>query len=377
MEKPSPRGTLETSLQEDTQHEPDRFNNRRGAAGGSAFELWVVVAVWFGAEARLTRTTLQRWSLQLETMAPATQMKYLYFIKRFLESCGHKPANRISRSDVQCYMNTLLGRSSQEIAFVAIKSFLEEAGRAISKKKIRFKSKKERRPIEQITPETFEQLLNGTRNQRDRVFLLILKDTGGRCSAICNAKIEDFKDNHIILQGDVSKNGITSVAPLSLRTINALKQYLDERKPKIYIFEKKSGEPLNRTRAWEIVKRARIRAGISQKIYPHLFRHQKALECRKAGLQPDVVMNLMGWSDTSQYDKRYGKRTATETLEDARKILDKPKSETHDLTTKTIEKLASMLAEGKIDIQTYQATLVALRKDQKNPVDAGNPYGYS
>ena len=336
-----------------------------------------MVAVWFGAEAGLTRTTLQRWSLLLETMAPATQIKYLYFLRNLLESCGHKPANRISRSDVQRYMNTLPGRSSQEIAFVAIKSFLEEAGRAISKKKIRFKSKKERRQIEQITPETFEQLLNGTRNLRDRVYLLILKDTGGRCSAVCNAKVEDFKGNHIILQGDVSKNGITSVAPLSLRTINALKQYLDEKKPKKYIFEKKSGEPLNRTRAWEIIKRARIRAGISQKIYPHLFRHQKALECRKAGLQSDVVMNLMGWSDTSQYDKRYGKRTATETLEDARKILDKPTPETHDLTTKTIERLASMLAEGKIDIQTYQATLVALRKEQKNPVDAGNPYGYS
>jgi hypothetical protein len=84
-------------------------------------------------------------------------------------------------------------------------------------------------------------------------------------------------------------------------------------------------------------------------------------------------MNAMGWTDTSQYDKRYGKRTGNETLKEARTLISK-KPEDNDPVPKAIERLALLLSEGKIDIQTYQASIVALKKDK--PTTSNNVPGY-
>ena len=90
----------------------------------------------------------------------------------------------------------------------------------------------------------------------------------------------------------------------------------------------------------------------------------KALDFRRAKAQPDTVMNALGWKDTSQYDKRYGKRTATETMTEARALLDKTPQETGN-PAKAIEQLAVLLAQGKIDLPTYQASILTLQQKPK------------
>jgi len=52
---------------------------------------------------------------------------------------------------------------------------------------------------------------------------------------------------------------------------------------KSYAYEKKVGPnnrffPINRSRAWQIIKGASERAGLMKRVYPHLLRHSDAIE---------------------------------------------------------------------------------------------------
>jgi len=64
-------------------------------------------------------------------------------------------------------------------------------------------------------------------------------------------------------------------------------------------------------------------AELETHIHPHSFRHYLALAARRAGKEADAVCNSMGWADAQQYNSRYGKRTAFETLGEMRDLVEK------------------------------------------------------
>jgi integrase/recombinase XerD len=52
--------------------------------------------------------------------------------------------------------------------------------------------------------------------------------------------------------------------------------------------------PINRKRAWQIVKEAAARAGITKRVYPHLFRHSGALERLRQTGNPRALQLHLG-----------------------------------------------------------------------------------
>jgi hypothetical protein len=91
----------------------------------------------------------------------------------------------------------------------------------------------------------------------------------------------------------------------------------------------------------------------------------RALAYRRANTEPDVVVNAMGWTDTSQYNKRYGRRTAIETLEEAKKALNNHMRP--DGKVEVVERLTALLEAGKIDTNTFQAGLKAIGGGKREP----------
>jgi integrase/recombinase XerD len=72
---------------------------------------------------------------------------------------------------------------------------------------------------------------------------------------------------------------------------------------KSYAYEKKLGGrdrlfPINRSRAWQIVKRASVGAGFNKRIYPHIFRHSGALERLRQTGNPKALQLHLGHSST-------------------------------------------------------------------------------
>jgi integrase len=161
------------------------------------------------------------------------------------------------------------------------------------------------------------------------------------------------------------KRGSAPVVPISKETCELLQKHL-------LTHDKELMFPLELVQPerwlYRIVKQAAQDAGIATRVYPHLFRHMRALEYRRRGADEDTVLNSLGWRDSAMYNTRYGRRNPFETAQEARKYLPKPEQPPepkHDTIPEIINKLADLLKENKIDPQTYHASLAALQLQQQ------------
>ena len=70
-------------------------------------------------------------------------------------------------------------------------------------------------------------------------------------------------------------------------------------KLKAYAYEKNIGPkdkffPINRQRAWQIMKEISGRAGIAKRVYPHLLRHSDAIERPRQTGNPKALQHYLG-----------------------------------------------------------------------------------
>jgi len=74
--------------------------------------------------------------------------------------------------------------------------------------------------------------------------------------------------------------------------------------------------PFNRTRGWQIIKQAAIRAGFGKRVFPHLLRHSDAIERLRQTGNPKALQHHLGHSSISMV-MRY---LSTLTQEDSLRI---------------------------------------------------------
>ncbi|MGQ9582938.1 MAG: tyrosine-type recombinase/integrase [Thermoplasmatota archaeon] len=308
---------------------------------------------------------LRKWELWLASKAGQTQTAYRRHVRKLLELTGKRCPGGIKDEDVMAYLNTLGARSTQEQALAAIKAFMRMAGRTVTE--VNLKRRQPPKPITELTEEELDAIVTAGKGLEEKAFLGVMKDTGARINAVCHLRTEDVKLDHVVLKAEWSKARIETLAPITDETSRMLKEYILHEYPKGWLFGDGAGKPWSRQKAYRVIQKAAKRAGIRKHIYPHLFRHLRALAYRRAGTEPDVVVNAMGWTDTTQYNKRYGKRTAHETLREARRAISFPA--TQGDIPQAIKRLADLLEAGMIDRETFQAGLLVLgKKDEKKDI---------
>jgi integrase/recombinase XerD len=148
---------------------------------------------------------------------------------------------------------------------------------------------------------------------RDHLLLELLYSTGGRVSEIVGIDLNDIAINEINgepksitvlkLKG---KGGKERIVPLGTFAKNALEDYLVRTRPNLIrngaesaLFLNSNGKRLSRVSAWDIVKKAASKAGISAKVTPHIFRHSFATHLLDGGADIRVVQELLGHSSVT------------------------------------------------------------------------------
>lgn len=129
-----------------------------------------------------------------------------------------------------------------------------------------------------LTPEEVSRLVTscqGRNHLRDQLLILTLFQTGLRISealSLTPRRIESYEGNAALhIQGKGGKARLVA-CPGSLA--HRLKSFAFDRKLGLddRIFQ------INRRRAWQVIKEAAERAGITKRVYPHLLRHSDAIE---------------------------------------------------------------------------------------------------
>jgi integrase/recombinase XerD len=155
------------------------------------------------------------------------------------------------------------------------------------------------RIVPYLTPEEIKvptEAFNGSRSsQRNHLLILLLFQTSLKISEalkLTPSSIQMFEGKPVLSVMGKGKKPRLVACPE--RLAEKLKSYAYEKKigPKDRLF------PINRSRAWQIIKEASIKAGLKKRVYPHLLRHSDAIERLRQTGNPKALQLHLGHSST-------------------------------------------------------------------------------
>jgi len=138
---------------------------------------------------------------------------------------------------------------------------------------------------------------------RDKLFLFLLWETGGRVGDICNLRVGDFDFNRRVLNLRVKKTKKTTTVTLDDRACFEVSEYLRNYHVEDALFD------LTPQRAWQLVKRYAKEAGIED-VHPHKFRHGLAIYLLSQNVPIPVISARLGHSSVYITMQLYMKITA-------------------------------------------------------------------
>jgi integrase/recombinase XerD len=139
------------------------------------------------------------------------------------------------------------------------------------------------------------------RGVRDRALLELLYSTGARISEVTDLDVDDVdtEQRTVVLTG---KGGKQRLVPVGRPALAALEAYRVRARPGFAVrgrgtpalFLNARGARLSRQTAWNVLREAAERAGLSRTISPHTLRHSFATHLLDGGADLRVVQELLG-----------------------------------------------------------------------------------
>jgi len=199
--------------------------------------------------------------------------------------------NKVSNSTVNQYINVL--------KFY----YLDVMGRQIPHTYL-YRPKEPKKLVKVLSPEQVEDILANISNIKHRCMLAFEYSAGLRIGEVINLQVGDLdfgKGEIHINTGKGNKDRIVNMAKgLELMVW----KYLEEHKPKNYLFEGATGGHYSQTSIRKILKKALEKAQINEKATNHWLRHSFATDLLEHGTDIRYIQNLLGHSNiktTLQY----------------------------------------------------------------------------
>lgn len=170
-----------------------------------------------------------------------------------------------------------------------------------------------------LSEEEIQKIINACDNLRDRCFIHVTAETGGRAGEIRILKRKDVEftnEGAIITLITEKKRGkdrrekryvpVVYGVPALIEYMNSM----DDKSPEAYLWvaygKKCKGKLLELSSLDRILKRAAEMAGITKRVYLHLLRFSRATHV-SPHLTESVMRNIFGWSAMSTMPSHYAK----------------------------------------------------------------------
>jgi len=139
------------------------------------------------------------------------------------------------------------------------------------------------------------------RGLRDRAMLEVLYGSGLRVSELAGLKLAEvnLEDGFLVCRG---KGGKERIVPVGRSACAAVKRYLAEARPlsdpggREELFLSRRGRPFTRQGIWKLLRQHAVKAGLTEKISPHILRHSFATHLLERGADLRSVQLMLGHS---------------------------------------------------------------------------------
>jgi site-specific recombinase XerD/ribosomal protein S27AE len=174
--------------------------------------------------------------------------------------------------------------------------------------KTTLKQKDKLLPRELPTEEEIKRLVESADNPRDRAFIMVLYESGGRIGEVGSLRIKDieFKKDYasIILKGKTGSRRIPIIASVPYLSL-WIEHHPDKSNPRAPLWTKFSdGKAMTYPALAKVLKVAAERSGLKKRVSPHKLRHARATFL--ASKFTEAQMNAyFGWRQGSEMPGTY------------------------------------------------------------------------
>lgn len=137
-------------------------------------------------------------------------------------------------------------------------------------------------------------------NIRNRTMIALFFDTGMRLTEVITLRMEQIRDDSILVHGKGNKERLVPVSPYLSKCLLQYRMvreaYFEGKLPERYLFVSKSGKKLTQEGITKFLKKAATDVGVNcnVRVSPHTFRHTFAHLQLKNGLDLYSLSRLMG-----------------------------------------------------------------------------------
>jgi integrase/recombinase XerD len=153
-----------------------------------------------------------------------------------------------------------------------------------------------------LSPEEVTRLIDAAPNLLYRTILMTLYSTGMRRGELVQLKASDIDTELMLIHIRDGKGKRDRNVPLSLKLLEALREYWRWMKPVTYLFPgvvdgRRVDAPATDKVVWHACRVAAQRAGITKRVHPHTLRHSFATHLLESGADLPSIQALLGHAD--------------------------------------------------------------------------------
>jgi len=241
--------------------------------------------------------------LVLKGYSASTIRTYCNELQQFLLKLGMHPADSFSESKIKSYLaychNTLkLSEATLHSRMNALKFYYEQV---LGKEKFFWdipRPKKHLQLPKVISEEKIIEGLLSVENLKHKAILITAYSAGLRVSEVIGLQVASINSDRMEIFVERAKGKKDRVVPLAKVTLDVLRVYAKEYKPKTWLFEgQESTEPYSVRSAQSIFKAAYKKLGLPSNMSFHNLRHSYATHLLENGTDIKYIQELLGHND--------------------------------------------------------------------------------
>lgn len=224
------------------------------------------------------------------------------YVSLFEELINHYPSHEIDKLDERMIVafcqylviDRKVSASYQNQSINAIKFYYERVLGGQRKFYMLQRPTKEKTLPNVLSTQEITALLKATLNLKHKAILTTIYSSGLRISEAINLKIKDIDSNRMQIRVEQSKGKKDRYTLLSMKTLELLRRYVKEYRPKEYLFENPEGGPYAARSIQTFFHEVCHKAGITKKVSVHTLRHSFATHLLEKGTDLRYIQVLLG-----------------------------------------------------------------------------------
>lgn len=242
--------------------------------------------------------------LQRRNYSPDTIRGYIRAVQQFADYFGRSPehlgAEELRRYQLYLLHQKKLALGTVENCISALRFLYKKTlkRRDLAFDDLPFPKQPHKLPTV-LSQDEVTRLIEAARNRMHRTILMLLYGTGMRRTEATRLKVSDIDSQRMVIHIHSGKGLRDRDVPLTPKLLEALRDYWRWKKPRVYLFPSKMGDPsveqpISGKTVWNLCRAAANRAGIQKKLGPHTLRHCFATHLLEAGTDLRTIQLLMG-----------------------------------------------------------------------------------